>query len=228
MQLTPSISDGSVSKAHKATVAVRPRLPSFAGSRWNKVGRDTVEEVDDRKRQASMNEETLRARFESQMLPLMGEAYNLARWLMKNDQEAQDAVQEAYLRAFRYFEGFHGESGKAWLLKIVRNVCLSYFSDSREGKVVSIDDADLQVEDLAPLPSVVLERKVTIDAVRATVEALPSDFRAVIVLREMDGLSYKEIAEVTGVPIGTVMSRLARARQHLSTLLKEKKELGQL
>jgi len=88
MPLTPSISagsGGSVSKAHKASVAVRPRVPSFAGSRWNKRGRDTVEEVEDRKRQASMNEETLRARFESQMLPFMGEAYNLARWLMKND-----------------------------------------------------------------------------------------------------------------------------------------------
>jgi RNA polymerase sigma-70 factor, ECF subfamily len=232
MHLNPTTSAGSagvVRQAQEASVAIRSCVPPFADARWNKIGRERVEEVDDRERQASTKGETLRARFESQMLPLMDEAYNLALWLMKNHQDAQDVVQEAYLRAFRYFEGYSGESGKAWLLKIVRNVCLNCFSHRKaEGNVALLDDTCLEVEDLAPLPSLVLEKKGTIELVRAAVEALPTDFRAVIVLREMDGLSYKEIAEVTGVPIGTVMSRLARARQHLSTLLAEKKELGQL
>jgi RNA polymerase sigma-70 factor (ECF subfamily) len=176
-----------------------------------------------------MNDEKLRARFESQILPLMSEAYNLARWLMKNDQDAQDVVQEAYLRAFRFFDGYHGDSGRTWLLKIVRNVCLNHFAHrAAEGKVVPIDGSSLEVEDLGPPPSTALAQKGEIDAVRAAIEALPEDFRAVIVLREIEGLSYKEIAEVTDLPLGTVMSRLARARQHLATLLAEKKELGQL
>jgi RNA polymerase sigma factor (sigma-70 family) len=222
MHLRPALNGDGASAAHKA-------FPSVADMRRNKIGCETVEEVDDTERQASMNEETLRARFESQMLPLMNEAYNLARWLMKNHQDAEDVVQEAYLRAFRYFKGFYGESGKAWLLKIVRNVCLDHFSNrTTEDNFVIVDDSCLEIEDVAPAPSVILEKKSTIEAVCAAIEALPVDFRDVIVLREMDGLSYKEIAEVTGVPIGTVMSRLARARQHLSTVLAEKKKLDQL
>lgn len=222
MHLRPALNGDGASAAHKA-------FPSVADMRRNKIGCETVEEVDDTERQASMNEETLRARFESQMLPLMNEAYNLARWLMKNHQDAEDVVQEAYLRAFRYFKGFYGESGKAWLLKIVRNVCLDHFPNrTAVDNFVIADDSCLEVEDAAPGPSVILEKKSTIEAVRAAIEALPVDFRDVIVLREMDGLSYKEIAEVTGAPIGTVMSRLARARQHLSTVLAEKKKRDQL
>lgn len=222
MHLRPALNGDGASAAHKA-------FPSVGDMRRHKIGCETVEEVDDTERQASMNEETLRARFESQMLPLMNEAYNLARWLMKNHQDAEDVVQEAYLRAFRYFKGFYGESGKAWLLKIVRNVCLDHFSNRTAGdNFVIADDSCLAVEDAAPGPSVILEKKSTIEAVRAAIEALPVDFRDVIVLREMDGLSYKEIAEVTGAPIGTVMSRLARARQHLSTVLAEKKRRDQL
>jgi RNA polymerase sigma-70 factor (ECF subfamily) len=232
MHVNPALNAGSASvarKGHEASVVIRPWLPSFADTRGNKIGRKTVEEVDDTEWQPSMNDQTLHAKFESQMLPLMGEAYNLARWLMRNHQDARDVVQEAYLRAFRYFEGFHGESGKAWLLKIVRNVCLKRFSTQTAAiDFALVDDTYLQVADVAPVPSAALERKGTIEAVRAAVEALPADFRDVIVLREMEGLSYKEIAEITGAPIGTVMSRLARARQHLSTLLTEKKELGQL
>ena len=154
----------------------------------------------------------------------MREAYNLAWWLMKNPQDAEDVVQEAYLRAFRYFSGYHGGSGKAWLFKIVRNVCLGHFADRvPEGKIVTIENIHLEVEDPEPLPSAIFERKAAIDLVRAAIEALPAEYRTVIVLREMDDLSYKEIAEVTSVPIGTVMSRLARARQSLTILLAEKK-----
>ena len=196
---------------------------------WNKIRAETVSYVGycEWPPLRLMNDE--KRRFESQVLPLMSEAYNLARWLMKNDQDAQDVVQEAYLRAFRFFEGYHGDSARAWLLKIVRNVCLNHFARrAAEGNVVPIDCDSLEIEDTEPLPSTTLAKKGAIDTVRAAIEALPEDFRAVIVLREIDGLSYKEIAEVTDLPIGTVMSRLARARQHLATLLIEKKELGQL
>jgi RNA polymerase sigma-70 factor (ECF subfamily) len=203
--------------------------PSSAGGAWNEARPETLKEVDATERQVSMNAEALRARFESEILPLMPEAYNLAWWLMKNPQDAEDVVQEAYLRAFRYFHGYHGGSGKAWLFKIVRNVCFNFFANRvPEGNVMAMDNSHLEVEDSEPLPSVVFERKATIDAVRAAVETLPADYRTVIVLREMEGLSYKEIAEVTGVPIGTVMSRLARARQSLTILLVEKKERDQL
>lgn len=232
MHLRPALNSYSpraARKAHETSSVIRPCFPSVDDTRGNKLSCGTVEEVDDTERPASVNEETLRARFESQMLPLMNEAYNLARWLMKNHQDAQDVVQEAYLRAFRYFKGLYGESGKAWLLKIVRNVCLDHFSNRTAGGNFAIaDDSCLEIEDVAPVPSVVLERKGTIEAVRAAIEALPVDFRDVVVLREMDGLPYKEIAEVTGAPIGTVMSRLARARQHLSAVLAEKKRVDQL
>ena len=210
-------------------VVARSGEPSFTGGAWNKAQGKTLEEVHATERQASGKDEELRARFESEMLPLMREAYNLAWWLMKNPQDAEDVVQEAYFRAFRYFNGYHGGSGKAWLFKIVRNVCLSYFADrAPEGKIVAMDNTHLEVEDSEPLPSAMFERKAAIDIVRAAVEALPAEYRTVIVLREMEGLSYKEIAEVTSVPIGTVMSRLARARQSLTILLAEKKERGQL
>jgi len=217
------------SRTHEAAVVARSGEPSFADGARNKAQGKTLEEVHATERQASSKDEELRTRFESEMLPLMREAYNLAWWLMKNPQDAEDVVQEAYLRAFRYFSGYHGGSGKAWLFKIVRNVCLSYFADRvPEGKIVTMDSTHLEVEDSEPLPSAMFERKAAIGVVRAAVEALPAEYRTVIVLREMDGLSYKEIAEVTSVPIGTVMSRLARARQSLTILLAEKKKRGQL
>jgi RNA polymerase sigma-70 factor, ECF subfamily len=196
---------------------------------WNKIVSEPVREIGYDERRLVMNDEKLRARFESQIMPLLNEAYNLARWLMKNEHDAEDAVQEAYLRAYRFFEGFHGDSGKVWLLKIVRNVCLNKFaSRAAQGHSVQIDDASVVIEDLAPLPPAVLAQKNTVELVRTAVESLPADFRTVIVMREMEGLSYKEIAEATNVPIGTVMSRLARARQHLGAILTERRKLGQL
>ena len=217
------------SRTHEAPVVARSDEPSFRNGAWNRAQPETLGEGDAAQPPGSRKDEELRARFESEMLPLMREAYNLAWWLMKNPQDAEDVVQEAYIRAFRYFNGYHGGSGKAWLFKIVRNVCLSFFADRvPEGKVVAMDNTHLEVEDSEPLPSAMFERKAAIDVVRAAVETLPADCRTVIVLREMDGLSYKEIAEVTSVPIGTVMSRLARARQSLTILLAEKKQRGQL
>ena len=177
-----------------------------------------------------MNDEYARARFETLMLPLMNDAYNLARWLMKNQEDAEDMVQESYLKAFRFFESFHeGTNCRAWLLQIVRNTCYSALGTRKlRQREVPIEEEHGQLEDPSPLPPASLAKKATVEAVRGAIEALPADFREAVVLRELEGLSYKEISEVTEVPIGTVMSRLARGRQQLYLMLLERKEHDQL
>jgi len=152
--------------------------------------------------------------FESIVLPHLDAAYNLARWLAGNDHDAQDIAQEACVRAFRFIGGHRGGDARAWLLAIVRNTAFTWLKKNRPHAVVSINDDDLaQIEDQnVPAQGVFSADK---NALRAALEALPLEFREAIVLRELEGLSYKEIAEVAEVPVGTVMSRLARARQHL-------------
>lgn len=175
-----------------------------------------------------MNDEQTRARFESLMLPLMKEAYSLARWLMRNEADAQDAVQESYLRAFRFFEGFHeGANPRAWLLRIVRNTCYSALGAPHRRETPSEPELEA-LEDPAPSPQAKLATKATVEAVREAIAALPVDYREVVILRELDGLSYKEISEVAGIPLGTVMSRLSRARDQLYLTLQERKEQNQL
>ncbi len=178
-----------------------------------------------------MNDEQNRARFESLFLPLMNDAYNLARWLMKNQEDAEDMVQESYLRAFRFFGSFHeGANSRAWFLRVVRNTCYTALG-IRETKQQSVpldsEEAE-EIQDPAPLPPANLSKKATVEAVREAIAALPVDFREVVVLRELEGLSYKEISEVSGVPIGTVMSRLARGRTQLHLLLADRKQKDQL
>jgi RNA polymerase sigma factor (sigma-70 family) len=173
-----------------------------------------------------MNDQEKLRRFESEMLPFMNDAYNLARWLVQNDQDAHDMVQEAYLRAFRFFSGMREATSRAWLLRIVRNVCYDHL---RERPVP--DSSDSQQEDLPdtnPSPEAALQTKSEIAAVRSALANLPEDFRTVLVLREMEELSYREISEIIQVPIGTVMSRLARGRQHLADALKEMRAKGLL
>jgi RNA polymerase sigma-70 factor (ECF subfamily) len=172
-----------------------------------------------------MNDEHTRARFETLMLPLMNDAYNLARWLMRNQEDAEDMVQESYLRAFRFFTSFQGTNCRGWLLRIVRNTCYTGLGARklREKEVPLELEAD-EAEDPLPLPPVSLDKKATVEAVREAIAALPVDFREAVVLRELEGLSYKEISEVTEVPIGTVMSRLARGRHQLYLMLLERKE----
>ena len=173
-----------------------------------------------------MNDEQIRARFESLLLPLMNDAYNLARWLMKNQEDAEDMVQESYLRAFRFFASFHeGTNCHAWFLRIVRNTCYSALqARKRRENEVPIEEENDRVPDPMPLPPAIFDTKATVEAVREAIEELPVDFREALVLRELEGLSYKEIAEVSGVPLGTVMSRLARARCQLSLILLEQKQ----
>jgi RNA polymerase sigma-70 factor (ECF subfamily) len=173
-----------------------------------------------------MNDQGQRTRFENQMLPLMPEAYNLARWFMKNEPDARDVVQDAYLKAFRYFESFHGDSGRAWLLRIVRNVCYDALrARDSQHNIVSLDEetAD-EVPDSKPSPNALAIQNSTKLRIQEAVDALPLQFKTVIILREFDGFSYKEISEIAGVPVGTVMSRLSRARQQLAILLQEEGE----
>jgi RNA polymerase sigma factor (sigma-70 family) len=176
--------------------------------------------------QYGMNEQSRRIHFENQMLPLMPEAYNLARWIMKNEPDARDVVQDAYVKAFRYFESFHGDSGRAWLLRIVRNVCYDALRvrDSQRN-IVSLDEETVaEVPDSKPGPNVLAIQNSTKLRIREALEALPLEFKTVIILREFDGLSYKEISDIAGVPVGTVMSRLSRARRQLGALLQEEGE----
>jgi RNA polymerase sigma-70 factor (ECF subfamily) len=154
--------------------------------------------------------------FEELMLCHLDAAHNLARWLLRNEQDAQDVVQESYLRAFRSFAGFHGGNGRAWLLTIVRNT--SYTLLKKNGAVdlkTSFDDAIHGSGDGSLTPATILQLAEDADLLREALEQLPTEFREILALRDQEGLSYKEIASVTGLPPGTVMSRLARARTKL-------------
>ena len=160
------------------------------------------------------------ARFERAMLPHLDAAYNLARWLAGGAQDADDVVQEACLRALAFFDGFHGEDGRAWLLAIVRNTCYDFLRKNRRNAQLAapVDDLDWAA-DTAPDPEEEQLRSADREMVRQGLEALPADYREVLVLRELEGMSYKQIARVIDAPIGTVMSRLARARKRLMAAL---------
>ena len=153
--------------------------------------------------------------FEQTVLPHLDAAYNLARWLAGNDHDAQDVAQEASLRAFRYFGSFRGENARAWLLSIVRNAFYTWLRKNRPEKTVEINDETLDIEDSSANAETVSPQFADADAVRRAIGDLPVEFREIVILREMEGFSYKEIAELAEVPIGTVMSRLARARKLL-------------
>jgi RNA polymerase sigma-70 factor (ECF subfamily) len=157
-----------------------------------------------------------RERFEQAVLPHLEAAYNLARWLTRDDHDAEDLVQVAYLRALKFFGGFHGTSSRAWLLAIVRNACYTWLEQKRtRGHPTALDEEIHGVESDAMDPEIPLLREEVQRTVRRAVEELPVELREVVVLRELEGLSYKEIAAVAGIPLGTVMSRLARARERL-------------
>jgi len=171
-----------------------------------------------------MSESGQSAQFEQLVMPHLDAAYNLARWLAGNDHDAQDIVQEAYVRAFRFVGGFRGGNSRSWLLTIVRNTAYTWLRKNNARSVVYIDDEELaEIEDPAALAGdVALLQRADAGTLRAALEQLPVEFREAIVLRELEGLSYKEIAEVADVPIGTIMSRLARARKQLSEVLQAK------
>ena len=160
------------------------------------------------------------ASFEKAVLPHLDAAYNLARWLTRNDADAEDVVQEAYLRAFKFFGGFHGEDGRAWLLGIVRNTSYTWMQQNRSAQLnTPLDDELHEVKSDDLNPEALLLQKADAQMLRQAVEELPIEFREVLVLRELDEMSYKQIAAVADLPLGTVMSRLARARQRLQQIL---------
>ena len=158
--------------------------------------------------------------FERKVLPHLDAAYNLARFLMRNDQDAEDVVQEAALRAFRFFDSFRGENNRAWFLSIVRNTSFTVLKRNRPDEANVVFDEELHGAQTPPLEAgVALDRAQDRQTIRAAIEQLPPEFREAITLRELEGLSYKEIADIAGAPIGTIMSRLARARRQLQVIL---------
>jgi RNA polymerase sigma-70 factor, ECF subfamily len=168
----------------------------------------------------TLDEDRARRRFEEAVLPHLDAAYNLARWLARDDSDAEEVVQTACLRALRFFGGFAGGNARAWLLTIVRNTFFSFVAQRRGHEQDAPFDEEVHgAEQAGGDPEAELLRRADAQLLRRAIAALPVVFREVIVLREIEGLAYKEIAAVAGIPIGTVMSRLARARQHLQGYL---------
>jgi RNA polymerase sigma-70 factor (ECF subfamily) len=167
--------------------------------------------------------------FERLTLPHLDAAFNLAFWLVRSEPDAQDIVQESYMRAFRAFQGFAGTDAKPWLLAIVRNAAYRWLSNRRRSaNVISLDEAfggpgeepaEAQIASEDPTPEALLIGEVDRRLVRSALAELPPIFREVIVLREIEGFAYREISLVTGAPIGTVMSRLSRGRRELRMTL---------
>jgi RNA polymerase sigma-70 factor (ECF subfamily) len=159
-----------------------------------------------------------RVRFEQLVLPHLDAAFNLSRWLLHGRADAEDVAQEAMMRAFRFFRGFHGGDARAWLLQIVRNTCYTWLEKNR-----SVDLSTEFDEDVHAQPSMTPETLAIAgdnrERLTRALEELPVRFREVLILRELEGCSYKEIAGITSAPIGTVMSSLARARQRLQRIL---------
>lgn len=175
-----------------------------------------------------------RSDFDTLLLPHLDAAYNLARWLLRDAYSAEDAVQDAYLRAWRYFASFRGGDARPWLLGIVRTQCFERLAqDGRGPRFVSLDDEHAQaaffaVHDLSPDsdPARAFDGKRTRERIDAALRSLAPPFREVIVLRELEGLSYEAIAEIAALPLGTVMSRLSRARAQLRAALGEQAKEG--
>jgi RNA polymerase sigma-70 factor (ECF subfamily) len=170
-------------------------------------------------------------RFEQSVLPHLDAAYNLARWLTRNDQDAEDVVQEAFMRAMRYFDGMKGAEARPWLLAIVRNTGYTWLEKNRPAEIVPIDDvAPLSTESETmgqtsgseANPEVILLQSANRKLVNQALEELPVAYREVIVMREIEDLAYREIASIAGIPMGTVMSRLSRGREMLKKILENR------
>jgi RNA polymerase sigma-70 factor (ECF subfamily) len=154
--------------------------------------------------------------FEETMLPHLDAAHNLARWLLRNEQDAQDVVQEAYLRAFKSFDGFHGSNGRAWLLTIVRNTSYTFLKKNKAVDLTTpFDDEIHAIGHEWASPATILEHVEDTELMRNAIDKLPAEFQEILILRHQEGLAYKEISDIAQLAPGTVMSRLARARAKL-------------
>jgi RNA polymerase sigma-70 factor (ECF subfamily) len=163
-----------------------------------------------------LRDEDKLAHFNRTILPYQNAAYNLARWLTRNEHDAEDVVQEACLRAYQFFSGFHAVDGRAWLLRIVRNTCYTWLERNRglTPKITFDENYHSGAPPAASAENAAVQSEHRHLVYQALAELAP-EYREVIVLRELEGLSYKEIAGIAGIPLGTVMSRLARAREQL-------------
>ena len=184
----------------------RPNIVSFAVTK--------SQEEQDRSRSEELGS------FEVLMLPHLDAAYNLARWLLRNEQDAQDVVQEAYLRAFKSFGGFRGTNGRAWLLTIVRNTSYTLLKRNKTIDFTTPFDEEIHgARGEVYSPVTLLEHSEDANRLKEAMDQLPEEFREILILRHQEGLSYKEIADLVQIPQGTVMSRLARARSKLREFL---------
>jgi RNA polymerase sigma-70 factor (ECF subfamily) len=171
-----------------------------------------------KKREEQATDELLS--FEEAMLPHLDAAHNLAKWLLRNEEDAQDVVQEAYLRAFRSFGKFHGTNGRAWLLTIVRNTSYTLLKKSHAVDLTTTFDETIHATGYDSVnPATLLEHTEDTQLIKEAMDQLPAEFREILTLRHQEGLSYKEIADIAQIPSGTVMSRLARARAKLKEYL---------
>jgi len=163
-----------------------------------------------------VDRKTSTANFEEVFMQHLDAAYNLARWLTRDPSDADDVVQEAYMRAFRFSDGFHGGDSRSWILKIVRNTCFTWLKKNRSHELVYELEED-QHEAPTSNPEELLLERADRKILKDLLNDLPAAYKEIIVLRDLEGLSYKEISSVTELPIGTVMSRLARARKKLQS-----------
>jgi RNA polymerase sigma-70 factor, ECF subfamily len=159
-----------------------------------------------------------RTRFEESVLPHLNSATNLARWLLRNRADSEDVVQEAMMRAYRFFDRFHGGNTRAWLLQIVRNTCYTWLEKNRPAELMTEFNEEVHQQPSAN-PETLASRNEHRELLMRAIESLPARAREVLVLRELEGCSYQEIGEIAGIPIGTVMSTLARARERLQRTL---------
>ena len=174
-----------------------------------------------------MQEQDKLKRFEKAVLPHLDAAYNLARWLTRSDHDAEDVAQEAYMRAFRFFDSFRGGDSRSWLLTIVRNTCYTWLKQNRTHELTTAFDEEIHsVDSDTPNPETMLLQSVDNQLLRQSLEELPVEFREVVILHDLEGLSYKEIAVIANIPMGTVMSRLARARKGLEQSLANRMKKG--
>jgi RNA polymerase sigma-70 factor (ECF subfamily) len=174
------------------------------------------------KRGAAIDQAVPRADFERDIVPHMRAARKLASWLLHNDQDADDAVQDAFLRALQFFDSFNGRDGRKWLLAIVRNTCFTVLQKSRAGwRVLSLDESACSRTAEWYGPQSALIRNEEIERIRRALAALPFEFQQVLELRELRGMAYRQISGLAGIPVGTVMSRLARGRLRLRQILLE-------